>query len=97
MVTSPRYFDLVCEMKDPTTIRLRLVESAKKRGIKPTAKLFSTTAPTVRKWLRRYQQRGPSGLLARACALHHQTQKIPSLAESQLVELKLFPPSDRCA
>ncbi|MGB7729877.1 MAG: helix-turn-helix domain-containing protein, partial [Candidatus Acidiferrum sp.] len=64
MATSVRYFDLVREMRDAYNHRLRLVESAKQRGIKPTAKLFATTAPTVRKWLRRYQQRGPSGLLA---------------------------------
>jgi Helix-turn-helix domain len=59
MATSVRYFDLVREMKDAYNHRLRLVESANQRGIKPTAKLFATTAPTVRKWLRRYKQRGP--------------------------------------
>ncbi|MGH9830728.1 MAG: helix-turn-helix domain-containing protein, partial [Blastocatellia bacterium] len=35
--------------------RLRLVESARERGIKPTARLFAATVPTVRKWLRRYR------------------------------------------
>jgi hypothetical protein len=47
-----RYFDLVREMKDAYNHRLRLVESAKQHGIKPTARLFATTVPTVRKWLR---------------------------------------------
>ncbi|HEV3482157.1 MAG TPA: hypothetical protein VGR97_07495 [Candidatus Acidoferrales bacterium] len=38
---SARYFDLIREMKDNTyNHRLRLVESAKERGIKPTARLF---------------------------------------------------------
>ena len=64
MATSARYFDLVREMKDAYNHRLRLVESAKRRGIKPTARLFATTVPTVRKWLRRFQQHGASGLLA---------------------------------
>jgi len=60
-----RYFALVREMKDNAyNHRLRLVESARERGIKPTARLFATTAPTVRKWLRRFQRHGPSGLLA---------------------------------
>ena len=37
-----RYFDLVCEMKgNAYNHRLRLVESAKDRGIKPIARLFS--------------------------------------------------------
>ena len=39
MATSARYFDLVREMKDAYNHRLRLVESAKQRGIKPTAQL----------------------------------------------------------
>ena len=62
MGTAARYFDLVREMKNTYNHRLRLVESAKQRGIKPTARLFATTVPTVRKWLRRFQQHGPSGL-----------------------------------
>jgi transposase-like protein len=41
--------------------RLRLVHSARQLGIKPTARLFQTTVPTVRKWLRRFQQHGPRG------------------------------------
>jgi transposase-like protein len=74
-----RYFDLVCEMKDNAYIhRLRLVECAKDRGIKPTARLFATTVPTVRKWLRRFQQHGPSGLLARTRTRHHQSLKTPA-------------------
>ena len=63
MTAPARYFDLVREMKNAYNNRLRLVESAKQRGIKPTARLFATTVPTVRKWLRRYQQHGLSGLL----------------------------------
>jgi transposase len=88
MATSARYFDLVCEMKDAYNHRLRLVESAQRRGIKPTAKLFATTVPTVRKWLRRFQQHGPSGLVALSRARHHQAQKTPPTTEAQLVELR---------
>jgi transposase len=84
-----RYFDLVREMKDNAyNHRLRLVESARQRGIKPTAQLFATTVPTVRKWLRRFQQHGPSGLLARPRARHHQPLKTPPATEAQLVELR---------
>ena len=36
------------------------MKSAHQRRIKPTARLYTTTAPTVRKWLRRLLQRGPS-------------------------------------
>jgi helix-turn-helix protein len=82
MVTSARYFDLVREMKNAYNHRLRLVESAKQRGIKPTARLFATTGPTVRKWLRRYQQHGPCGLLTVSRARHHQAEKTPPTTEA---------------
>ena len=83
-----RYFDLVREMRDAYNHRLRLVESARQRGIKPTARLFATTVPTVRKWLRRYQQRGPAGLLEQSRAPHHQPRKTPAELERQLVDLR---------
>ena len=50
MPTFARYFDLVREMKNAYNHRLRLVESAKQRGIKRTARLLATTVRTVRKW-----------------------------------------------
>jgi len=46
---------LVREMRDAYNHRLRLVQSARQHGIKPTARAFVTTVPTVRKWLRRFQ------------------------------------------
>ena len=88
MTAPARYFDLVREMKNAYNHRLRLVESAKQRGIKPTARLFATTVPTVRKWLRRYQQGGPSSLVERSRAPHHQPRKTPPPLEQQLVELR---------
>src|SRR5271166_3837006 len=93
MATVARYFDLVREMKDAYNHRLRLVENAKKRGIKPTARLFATTVPTVRKWLRRFEQRGPSGLVTLSRARHHQAQKTPANREAQFVELRKVLPT----
>jgi len=49
-------------MKSAYNHRLRLVSHARQQGVKPTARLFRTTPPTVRKWLRRFQQQGPRGL-----------------------------------
>src|SRR2546421_13065572 len=88
MATSARYFDLLREMKNAYNHRLRLVESAQQRGIKPTARLFSTTVATVRKWLRRFQQQGGSGLRERSRARHRQAHKTPPQREAQLVELR---------
>ena len=83
-----RYFELVRDMKNAYNLRLRLVESARQRGLKPTARLFATTVPTVRKWLRRYQQQGPSGLLERSRAPHRQPRKTSPAIEQQAVELR---------
>jgi transposase len=88
MTVPTRYFDLVREMKNPYNHRLRLVDSAKQRGIKSTAQLFATTVPTVRKWLRRYQQCGSSGLLDHSRARHQQSQKTSPALETQLLELR---------
>src|SRR5712692_6202761 len=88
MATTARYFDLVREMKDAYNHRLRLAESARQRGIKATARLFATTVPTVRKWLCRFQQHGPSGLVAQSRAPHHQPLQTPSSLEGPLVELR---------
>src|SRR2546428_11838501 len=88
MATFARYFDLVREMKNAYNHRLRLVESAKQRGIKPTARLFVTTVPNIRKWLRRFQQHGPSGLVALSRARHQQSQKNSPTPQTQLVELR---------
>lgn len=43
-------------------VRLKMVMYAKSEGIKPAARLFNTTAVTVRKWLSRYEEQSRSGL-----------------------------------
>jgi transposase len=87
-MAAARYFDLIREMKDAYNHRLRLVESARQCGIKPTARLFATTVPTVRKWLRRHQQHGPSGLVEQSRAPHHQPRRTPPEIERQVLELR---------
>jgi transposase len=88
MTAPARYFDLVREMNNAYNHRLRLVESARQRGLKPTARLFATTVPTVRKWLRRFQQHGPSGLLERSRAPHRQARQTSPEVEQQVVALR---------
>src|SRR6266478_737370 len=87
-MATARYFDLVREMKDAYNHRLRLVQSARQIGIKPTARLFSATVPTVRKWLRRFQQQGPAGLREHSRAAHYQPRRTPAELEQRVVELR---------
>lgn len=49
------YYTLMRESKDPRYLRLRMVQCARRLGIKPTSKLFGCSPNTVRKWVRRFQ------------------------------------------
>jgi len=44
--------------------------------------------PTVRKWLRRFQQQGPSWLRAQSRARHQQAHQTPACVEAQLLKLR---------
>ncbi len=83
-----RYFDVIREMKDAYNHRLRLVQYARQHGIKPAARAAATTVPTVRKWLRRFQQQGLSGLQEHSRAPHRQPRRTPPELERQVLELR---------
>src|SRR5580692_7607946 len=87
MAAAP-YFDLVREMRDAYNHRLRLVQHARQHGIKPAARAFATTVPTVRKWLRRFQQHGPSGLREHSRAHQHCPHKTSPEIEQQVLALR---------
>src|SRR5580692_901203 len=87
MAAAP-YFDLVREMRDAYNHRLRLVQHARQHGIKPAAHAFSTTVPTVRKWLRRFQQHGSSGLREHSRAHRHCPHKTSAEIEQQFLALR---------
>ena len=82
------YFDLIREMRSAYNHRLRLTQYARQHGIKAAARAFQTTLPTVRKWLRRYQPQGPSGLIERSRAPHHQPGKTSPEIEQQAVAIR---------
>jgi len=48
------YYTLLRESKDPRYLRLRMIQHAKREGIKPTARLLDVQPRIVRKWLGRY-------------------------------------------
>ncbi len=81
MKSTPHWV-LVREIKDAYNHRLRLVGYARQHGLKPAARR------TVRKWLRRYQQEGPSGLVGRSRAPHRQARQTPRELEHQVVALR---------
>ena len=57
------YYTLIlgkCQMFD---LRFKMALKANSIGIKPTARMFETSIPTVKKWMIRYNLRGKKGLL----------------------------------
>ena len=69
-------------------MRLSLASYARQHGIKAAARLFQTTVPTVRKWLRRYQAAGLPGLPARSRVPHSGPHKIAGGLEERILELR---------
>jgi hypothetical protein len=70
------------------TYRLELVHSSYKLGIKPTARLFKCTVKTVRKWRKRYEQAGASGLRERSRRPHRMPNKCPADFEARILVLR---------
>ena len=59
------YFEQITKMPnkaDKFDLRLRMIKHVIRYGIKPTARVFETTATTVRLWLWRYRQERLAGL-----------------------------------
>ena len=88
MTAVARYFDLVREMNNTYNRRLRLPESAERRGINPTGRLFATTAPPVLKRLRRFHQHGPLGLAEHFRAPNGQACQTSPEIELQVIAVR---------
>ena len=82
------YFDQVRQMKNAFNFRLQLVTYAPQHGIKKTARDFATTVPTVRKWFRRWKERGLEGLKNLSRAPHSCPHKITGELVQRVVQLR---------
>jgi transposase len=73
-------------------LRLRIVRQALSLGVKPTARLFDTTAKTVRQWLNRYRQERLAGLNELPRIPLNCPHKTSALLAEKIVQLrKQFP------
>jgi transposase len=79
--------------KDPIYLRFELVRYAREHGVKPAARLFSTTPKTVRKWLRRWEPGSLRGLEDRSRAPHSRRRGVTPSQRRQAVVLKRKLPS----
>lgn len=69
-------------------LHLRLVQDARKLGIKETARRWDCSRNTVRRWLRRYESEGRQGLQERSHAPQCCPHKTPAHKETQIVKLR---------
>lgn len=65
-----KYYEYIKKSEDRYELRLEMVQEALENGIKPTARKYSTTVKTVRKWVRRYQEQKKAGLAERSRRPH---------------------------
>jgi len=82
------YYQNMRNCKDPRAHRYQLVQYALKHGVKPAARLFHTSPPVVRKWLRRFKELGYDGLLDRSRRPHHSPRQTPDSVKQCIVGFK---------
>ena len=56
------YYQIMRNCKDKRAHRYQMVQYALSHGVKPTARVFGTSPPVVRKWLNRFKEQGYAGL-----------------------------------
>jgi len=81
------YYTLMRESKDPRYLRLRMVQQARRIGVKQTATLFGCSPNTVRKWMERFDGT-LSSLQDRSRAPAHRPRKLSTEAEDEIVQAK---------
>ena len=67
-------------------VRLQMVRDALENGIKPTAKLYKTSKNTVKKWLKRYKEKGTAGMVEISRAPHNIPHKTCKETEDKVLK-----------
>jgi len=65
-MTNINYYEIYKNSKDSFFIRLKIIESVKNIGIKPTARKYNTTKTTVKKWINRFNVGGKKAIKDRS-------------------------------
>lgn len=83
-----RYYDIYRDSSNPFNLRVKMVQMALSKGVSQAAREYGTTRKTVRKWKRRYEERGVVGLKDQSKAPKHIPHKTSSKVEERVVELR---------
>jgi len=79
---------MVKVMDNQFDFRLNMVRYAKKYGMSETSRVFGRSRKTVRKWCRRYNMEGLSGLNDRSRRPHHSPNKTSAKDINRIIKMK---------
>lgn len=82
------YYQIMRNCKDKRAHRYQMVQYALSHGIKPTARVFGTSPPVVRKWLARFKEQGYEGLIDLSRRPHHSPRATPQHIKDHIVRLQ---------
>ena len=86
------YYEAYRKMKNCYNTRLKIVHYALDNGVSKAANQFGTTRKTVRKWLKRYQSEGTSGLVDHSRRPHWSSFKIDVQEEQRILATRCRQP-----
>ena len=84
-MSSATYYTMIRTKDHKFDLRLRMVLKARGESIRAAQRAFGCSRNTVRKWLRRYEQRGRSGLKQLSRAPHHCPHKTEAKVEKKVL------------
>ncbi len=82
------YYQIMRNCKDKRAHRYQMVQYALSHGVKPTARLFGTSPPVVRKWIKRFKEQGYAGLVDLSRRPHHSPRATAQSIKDHIVGLK---------
>ena len=82
------YYQIMRNCKDKRAHRYQMVQYALSHGVKPTARIFGTSPPVVRKWLTRFKEQGYAGLIDLSRKPHHSPRATHQSIKDHIVGLK---------
>jgi hypothetical protein len=74
--------------KDKRAHRYQMIQYALPHGVKPTARVFGTSPPVVRKWLNRFKERGYAGLVDLSRKPHYSPRATAKSIKDHIVSLR---------
>lgn len=87
-MASVSYCEILKDSPNPYHFRIKLVQYAVKHGIKATAKYYSCSRNTIRKWSRRWRTEGTKGLCNKSRKPMHSPNRTPKEMEDKVMELR---------